>query len=212
MVGKYIAIIDYNMGNIKSVENAFKSIDIRVEVTSNVNIIKKAFAVVLPGVGAFKDAIINLEKLKLYSTIIDIIKSGKPFLGICIGMQILFEYGYEGGKSRGFGIFNGNVERIPFSPGIKIPHMGWNRIKIIKKKSPIFKGIKNEESFYFVHSYHAVCNDKNIISSLTEYGINIVSSIEHENIFGLQFHPEKSSKSGLQILKNFADIAEIWNI
>jgi glutamine amidotransferase len=203
----YIAIINYNMGNIKSVENAFKIIGAQVKVTSSPNIIRKAEAVVLPGVGAFQDAVKNLKQLRLYDSVIEATGSEKPFLGICIGLQVLFEYGKEGGKSDGLGIFKGSVERIP--PGVKIPHMGWNKIKIVKEKSLLFKNIKNGESFYFVHSYHVFCDDENLISSLTEYGINLVSSIEYKNIYGLQFHPEKSSISGLQILKNFASIAGI---
>jgi len=201
----YIAIINYNMGNIKSVENAFKTIGAQVKVTSSPYIIRKAEAVVLPGVGAFQDAVNNLKQLKLYDSVIEATGSGKPFLGICIGLQVLFEYGKEGGTSDGLGIFKGSVEKIP--PGVKIPHMGWNKIKIIKEKSLIFKDIKDGESFYFVHSYHVVCDDESLVSSLSEYGVNIISSIEYKNIYGLQFHPEKSSSGGLQILKNFASIA-----
>jgi len=201
----YIAIINYNMGNIKSVENAFKIIGVQVKVTSSPNVIRKAEAVVFPGVGAFQDAVNNLRKLNLYKAVIEATGSGKPFLGICIGLQVLFEYGKEGGISNGLGIFKGSVEKIP--PGVKIPHMGWNKIKIVKGKSLLLKDIKDGESFYFVHSYHVVCNDESLVSSLTEYGVNIVSSIEYKNIYGLQFHPEKSSRSGLQILKNFASIA-----
>ncbi|MBM3709457.1 MAG: imidazole glycerol phosphate synthase subunit HisH [Actinobacteria bacterium] len=201
----YIAIINYNMGNIKSVENAFKIIGAQVKVTSSPSVIRKAEAVVLPGVGAFQDAVNNLKQLKLYDSVIEVTGSGKPFLGICIGLQVLFEYGKEGGISDGLGIFKGSVERI--LPGVKIPHMGWNKIKIAKVKSLLFKDIKDGESFYFVHSYHVVCDDESLVSSLTEYGVNIVSSIEYKNIYGLQFHPEKSSRSGLQILKNFASIA-----
>jgi len=201
----YIAIINYNMGNIKSAENAFKVIGVQVKVTSSPNVIRKAEAVVFPGVGAFQDAVNNLRKLNLYKAVIEATGSGKPFLGICIGLQVLFEYGKEGGISNGLGIFKGSVEKIP--PGVKIPHMGWNKIKIVKGKSLLLKDIKDGESFYFVHSYHVVCNDESLVSSLTEYGVNIVSSIEYKNIYGLQFHPEKSSRSGLQILKNFASIA-----
>jgi glutamine amidotransferase len=201
----YIAIIDYNMGNIKSVENAFKKIGAEVKVTDKPEIISRARAVVLPGVGAFMDAIGNLKRLGLYECIIDTIARNKPFLGICIGLQVLFEYSTEGAKSLGLGIFKGSVEKIP--DGVKIPHMGWNKVRIIKKESRLFKGIVSGESFYFVHSYHAVCTDKEIISSITDYGIDIVSSIEKGNAYALQFHPEKSSTFGLKVLKNFMDIA-----
>ncbi len=203
----YIAIIDYNMGNIKSVENAFKKIGANVKVTDKPEIISKSKAVVLPGVGAFVDAIGNLKRLGLYDCVIDTIRKEKPFLGICIGLQILFEYSMEGGKSPGLGIFKGSVEKIPDI--VKIPHMGWNRIEILKNQSRLFKGILSGESFYFVHSYHALCTDKEIISSTTGYGIDIVSSIEKGNAYGLQFHPEKSSTFGLQVLKNFIEIASL---
>ncbi len=201
----YIAIIDYNMGNIKSVENAFKRIGADVKVTDKPEVISGANAVVLPGVGAFMDAIENLKRLSLYECIVNTIDGGKPFLGICIGLQVLFEHSMEGAKSPGLGIFKGSVEKIP--DGVKIPHMGWNRIKIIKKESRLFKGIVSGESFYFVHSYHAVCTDKEIISSTTDYGTDIVSSIERGNAYAVQFHPEKSSTFGLKVLKNFVEIA-----
>jgi len=201
----YIAIIDYNMGNIKSVENAFKRIGADVKVTDKPEVICRAKAVVLPGVGAFRDAIGNLKRLGLYECIFDTIARDKPFLGICIGLQVLFEHSMEGAKSPGLSIFKGSVEKIP--DGVKIPHMGWNKVRIIKKDSRLFKGIVSGESFYFVHSYYAVCKDKGIISSTTDYGIEIASSIEEGNTYALQFHPEKSSTFGLKILKNFMEIA-----
>jgi glutamine amidotransferase len=202
----YIAIVDYNMGNIKSVENAFRRIGADVKVTAKPEIISGAKAVVLPGVGAFRDAIGNLKRLGLFECIIDTIARDKPFLGICIGLQVLFEYSMEGAKSLGLGIFKGSVEKIP--DGVKIPHMGWNKIGIIKKESRLFQGIVSGESFYFVHSYHAVCADREIISSTTDYGIDIVSSIEKGNAYAVQFHPEKSSTYGLKVLKNFMEIAQ----
>jgi glutamine amidotransferase len=202
----YIAIVDYNMGNIKSVENAFRRIGADVKVTAKPEIISGAKAVVLPGVGAFRDAIGNLKRLGLFECIMDTIARDKPFLGICIGLQVLFEYSMEGAKSLGLGIFKGSVEKIP--DGVKIPHMGWNKIGIIKKESRLFQGIVSGESFYFVHSYHAVCADREIISSITDYGIDIVSSIEKGNAYAVQFHPEKSSTYGLKVLKNFMEIAQ----
>jgi glutamine amidotransferase len=200
-----IAIIDYNMGNIKSVENAFKRIGADVKVTDKPEVIRRAKAVVLPGVGAFRDAIGNLKRLGLCECIFDTIARDKPFLGICIGLQVLFEHSMEGTKSPGLSIFKGSVEKIP--DGVKIPHMGWNKVRIIKKDSRLFKGIVSGESFYFVHSYYAVCEDKGIISSTTDYGIEIASSIEKGNTYALQFHPEKSSTFGLKVLKNFMEIA-----
>jgi imidazole glycerol-phosphate synthase subunit HisH len=203
----YIAIINYNMGNIKSVENALKKIGASVKVTSSPLIVKNAASVILPGVGAYRDAVKNLSELGLYECTTDAIKSGKPFLGICIGLQLMFEYSMEGGKSPGFGIFSGTVRKIP--AGVKIPHMGWNRLCIRKRDSRLLKGINDGESFYFVHSYYADSNQDDIISSTAEYGIDIVSSIEKDNVFGLQFHPEKSSTMGLNILKNFMEISRL---
>jgi imidazole glycerol-phosphate synthase subunit HisH len=201
----YIAVINYNMGNIKSVANAFISLGISIEVTHDPEVIINASGVVLPGVGAFRDAVKNLKDLNLHNAIKETIKQNRPFLGICIGLQVLFEYGTEGQKCSGLGIFKGSVEKIP--SGFKIPHMGWNRLKIIKKDSRIFKDIKDGESFYFVHSYSAVPADFSIVSSTAEYGSELVASIEYRNTFGLQFHPEKSSLCGLKILSNFADMA-----
>jgi glutamine amidotransferase len=202
----YIAIINYNIGNIKSVENAFIKIGAEIKVTKNPGIIINADAVVLPGVGSFGDAVKNLKELKLYDVIKEIIYCGTPFLGICIGLHVLFEFGMEGGKNKGLGIFKGIVKKIP--EGVKIPHMGWNRLKILNKKSKLLEGIKDGESFYFVHSYLAECEDKSIISSTTDYGVDIAASVEYKNTYGVQFHPEKSSTCGLQILSNFVNIAK----
>ena len=200
----YIAIIDYKMGNIKSVENSFKKAGARIEVTSDPEKIKNASAVILPGVGAYRDAFHNLEEMGLIEPINEIIGK-KPFLGICIGMQLLFEYSTEGGKNKGLGIFKGFVGRIP--PGVKIPHIGWNQIEI-KKESKLLKNIRQGENFYFVHSYHVIPEDKSIISTITDYGTSIVASIEQDNIFGFQFHPEKSSTCGQQLIRNFIDLVE----
>lgn len=201
-----IAVINYNMGNIKSVENAFRGMDIGTLTTGDPETINRCTAVVLPGVGSFKDAIRNLKKLGLYDVIKNIISANKPFLGICIGLQVLLKYGTEGGVSKGLDVFAGTVEKIPSQKGIKIPHMGWNKIRIIKENSRLFKGIKQSESFYFVHSYFVRPAEPGIVSSMTDYGTDIVSSIEKNNCFGVQFHPEKSSSCGLLVLKNFADI------
>jgi len=202
----YIAIINYNMGNIKSVENAFLKIGTEVKVTKSPDLIVKADAVVLPGVGAFGDAVKNLKELKLYDVIKETISSETPFLGICIGLQVLFEFGTEGGKNKGLGVLKGIIKKIP--EGVKIPHMGWNRLKILNKKSKLLEGIKNGESFYFIHSYFAECEDKSIISSTTDYGVDITASVENKNTYGVQFHPEKSSTCGLRILSNFVNIAK----
>ncbi|TET51239.1 MAG: imidazole glycerol phosphate synthase subunit HisH [Actinomycetota bacterium] len=200
----YIAIIDYRMGNIKSVENSFKNSGAAVKVTSDPEVIRSADAVVLPGVGAYRDAYNNIEKMGLVEPIYENIRK-KPFLGICLGMQLLFEYSLEDGKNNGLGIFKGFVDRIP--PGVKIPHIGWNQLEI-KKESKLLKDIKSGENFYFVHSYHIVPEDRSLISSTTDYGTDLVASIEEDNIFGFQFHPEKSSTIGQQLIKNFISLAE----
>lgn len=199
----FIAIIDYNMGNISSVNSALKRIGADVRVTNSVRVINNAEALVLPGVGGYRDAYRNLEKLKL----IEVLKkniSKKIFLGICLGMQLLFEYSMENGRNEGFGIFKGSVEKIP--PVVKVPHMGWNQLKILNKRSRILKGIREGENFYFVHSYYVKPENKDIINSITDYGIDITAGIENDNIYGIQFHPEKSSSWGLKLLENF------WNI
>ncbi|MCK5567827.1 MAG: imidazole glycerol phosphate synthase subunit HisH, partial [Actinomycetia bacterium] len=166
--------------------------------------IKDASAVILPGVGAYREGFNNLKEMDLIKPIYESIEK-KPFLGICLGMQLLFEYSLENGKNRGLGIFKGFVDRIP--PGVKIPHMGWNQLEI-KKESKLLKDIKSGENFYFVHSYHIVPEDKSLISSTTDYGTDLVASIEEDNIFGFQFHPEKSSTIGQQLIKNFISLAE----
>jgi len=198
-----IAIINYNMGNIRSVENALKKLPVEVALASDARTIEEADAVILPGVGAFSDAMKNLYRMGLVEAIKRAVVQ-KPFLGICLGLQLLFDYSLEDGKTEGLKVFAGSVERIP--AGVKVPHMGWNSIEMLKK-SPVFEGIGNGEYFYFVHSYHAVCKDRSIVSSVTRHGIEIVSSIECGNVFAFQFHPEKSSGAGLKMLGNFCNLA-----
>jgi len=201
----YIAIIDYGMGNISSVKNSFIRAGADIKVTSDPAAIAGAGAVILPGVGAYRDAYLNLEKRDLVKAIRQAVRE-KPFLGICLGMQLLFDYSLEDGRNRGLGILRGSVRKIP--PGVKIPHMGWNQVEIKMKESRIFSGIKDGEYFYFVHSYHAVPDDPSIISSTTEYGTDLAASVEKDNIFGFQFHPEKSSNRGQVLVKNFISLAE----
>ena len=200
---KIIGIVDYGMGNLRSVSKAFEYLGYKTKIIQSKDEIKSITHLVLPGVGAFKDAIANLEKIKLKEEIIKFIESKKPFLGICLGYQILFSISEEFGLHKGFDILKGRVKKFPNL--IKIPHMGWNKIYIISN-SPIFKEIPDESYFYFNHSFYVDVEDKNIISSLTDYGVKFASSISYENIFAVQFHPEKSQKLGLKLLNNFAKI------
>lgn len=201
----YIALIDYGLGNIKSVENSFLKIGADIRVTADPDVINRSAAVILPGVGSYRDGFLNLDKRGLIGPVRDSIKS-KPFLGICLGMQLLFEYSLEDGRNKGLAVFKGAVQKIP--PGVKIPHMGWNQIDIIKKDSKILKGVPDGENFYFVHSYHAVPEDSSIVSGTTYHGASLVASIEKDNVYGFQFHPEKSSTAGQNLIKNFLSLAK----
>ena len=208
-----IAIIDYGMGNLRSVQKGFEKVGYDTIVTSNSEDILSADGVVLPGVGAFKDCMNNLREGKLIDPIHKIIEEGKPFLGICLGLQLLFTESEEFGIHKGLGIIKGRVVKFSFSTqGLKIPHMGWNSIKKSGQKnqfSPMFEGIPDNSYFYFVHSYYVVPEDDNIVASKTDYGIDFVSSISKDNIFACQFHPEKSQEMGLRLLKNFGDICKV---
>ena len=204
MRSKKIVIIDYKMGNIKSVYNAFKFLNVDVVVSNNKKIIKDSYGIVIPGVGAFGDAVRNLEKLNIFDFLKEEIKN-KPYLGICLGLQLLFEKSEESLDVSGFGILKGEVVKFK-SKNIKIPHIGWNKVKIIKRNK-LFENIRNNLFFYFDHSYYVKPKDKKIISGITDYGEKFVSAVNSENIFGVQFHPEKSQEDGLKILRNFAEIA-----
>ena len=197
-----IALVDYGMGNLRSVEKALEKVGFNVLRTSNPEDLDKADAVVVPGVGAFGDAIHNLERFGLKNKIIEVINQGKPYLGICLGLQILFEYGYEFGQHEGLGILKGSVVRFDEKLPIKIPHMGWNQIHK-KKDSKMFEGIKDGEFFYFVHSYYANPEDKTVVATTTDYAIDFCSSVEVDNLWAVQFHPEKSQTAGLKLLENF---------
>lgn len=203
---KTIAIVDYGMGNLRSVEKGFMHVGADVRVVNDPQGVKNASAIVLPGVGAFGDCIRNLNDLGLIDPILCGIKSGKPFLGICLGLQILFEESEEFGQSRGLGVFKGRVPRFPESD-LKVPHMGWNRINI-KQKAPILDGIEDGSFFYFVHSYYVAPEDKSIIAATTEYGIEFTSMVWQDNVFATQFHPEKSQAAGLKVLKGFSDFVK----
>ncbi len=204
-----IAIIDYGMGNLRSVQKGFEKVGHEAIVTSNYKDILSADGVVLPGVGAFKDCMRNLREGGLIDTIHKVIDDAKPFLGICLGLQLLFTEGEEFGIHKGLDIIKGRVVRFSFSTqGLKIPHMGWNNIGI-KRRHPVFENIQDNSYFYFVHSYYVVPEDDNIVASKTDYGVEFVSSISKDNIFACQFHPEKSQEMGLRLLKNFGEICKV---
>jgi len=207
-----IAMVDYDMGNLRSVSNAFRRLGAKVSLTRDPSVIAGASHVVLPGVGAFKDCMANLERFGLIEPVIKSIESGKPFLGICLGLQLLFEEGLEFGLHKGLGILKGQVVRFDDhmrgSDGVrlKIPHMGWNDIRQ-EKDSLLLKGIPDGSYFYFVHSYYALPAEPEAVNlTTTDYGVRFTSAIEFDNIMACQFHPEKSQALGLRIIKNFMEI------
>jgi glutamine amidotransferase len=202
-----IAIIDYGMGNLRSVQKGFECVGHDAVITDNPEIIEDASSIVLPGVGAFRDAISQLENLGLIEPILSSIKSGKPYLGICLGLHLLFSSSEEFGKTPGLDIIKGEVKRFTH-PGLKIPHMGWNqiRLKVKGEELKVLKEIPDGTYFYFVHSYYVVPEDESVIATTTHYGIEFTSMIWKDNIYATQFHPEKSQKAGLSILKAFGEI------
>lgn len=199
-----IAIIDYDAGNLKSVEKALKFLGEEAVITRQKEEILNADKVILPGVGAFGDAMHNLNQFGLVDVIKELVDLGKPFLGICLGLQLLFERSEESPGVEGLGILKGEILRIPDCPGLKIPHMGWNSLKI-KPEAKLFKGLE-DPYVYFVHSYYLKAADESIVAATTEYSTIIHASVQSGNVFACQFHPEKSSRVGLQILRNFAEI------
>ena len=208
-----IAVIDYGMGNLRSVQKALEHVGAKVIVTNDPKLIISADSVVLPGVGAFKDCMANLTQLKLVDPIRKFIDGGKPFLGICLGLQVLFEESEEYGPVAGLGIlpgkgvkFSRNISETKNGQLIKVPHMGWNKIEV-KKKEPLFENIDViAPYFYFVHSYYVVPKDKNMVATVTNYGIEFVSGIQYKNIYAFQFHPEKSQTMGLALLERFSNL------
>lgn len=198
-----IAIIDYDAGNLKSVEKALLHIGETPAVTRDPDVIRRADRVILPGVGAFGDAMGRLREYGLVDVIRDAAVSGKPFLGICLGLQLLFESSEESPGVEGLGILKGRIRRIPACPGLKIPHIGWNSLEI-RPDAALFRGIENGAYVYFVHSYYLEAEDPGIVAATAEYGVRIHASVESGSLFACQFHPEKSGEIGLQILKNFA--------
>lgn len=200
-----IAIIDYDAGNIKSVEKAMHYLGRQVEITRDRNKILSADHVILPGVGAFGDAMEKIRKYGLEDVIRQVVDQKTPFLGICLGLQLLFQESEESPGVKGLGILKGRIRRIPAAPGLKIPHMGWNTLEM-QGNGRLFKGMEGEPFVYFVHSYYLEAEDEEIVKAVTYYGTRIHASVEKDQVFACQFHPEKSSSTGLQILKNFVEL------
>lgn len=198
-----ITIVDYGMGNLRSVSRAFENQGFEVQVTSEMDKIYDASGLVLPGVGHFGACVRNLQKLRLTDAIDNHIKEGKPFLGICLGLQILFEQSDESPGYPGLGVLGGKVSRFPRSRNLKVPHMGWNQIHF-DSDSPILSGIPDGSWFYFVHSYYVEPSESEVNMITSDYGVTFTAAVERDNIFACQFHPEKSSDLGLRMLKNFA--------
>ena len=200
-----IAIIDYDAGNIKSVEKAFQYIGEDTVVSRDKDVILSADKVVLPGVGSFGDAMEKLRDYDLIDTINKVVENNTPFLGICLGLQLLFESSDETPGVEGLGILKGKILRIPDKPGFKIPHIGWNSLELTNN-GRLFKGIEEQSYVYFVHSYYLKAGREEDVTATTEYSALIHASVEHDNVFACQFHPEKSSEIGLKILKNFVEL------
>ena len=202
-----IGIIDYDAGNLKSVEKALHYLGKEVIVTRDPEQLRQVDKVILPGVGAFGDAMAKLKEYHLDTLIHEIADSGKPFLGICLGLQLLFEESEESPGVEGLGILKGKIKRIPDEDGLKVPHIGWNSLHL-EHNGRLFQNIPENSYVYFVHSYYLEAQDPEIVKASTEYGVQIHASVEKGNVFACQFHPEKSSETGLRILKNFAEIEE----
>lgn len=200
-----IAIIDYQMGNLRSVQKGFEKVGHSAEITSDPKVLAGADRIVLPGVGGFRDAIAELRRRDLVGPIQDMIAAGKPFLGICLGLQLLFDVSYEDGEHEGLGIVSGKVLRFDVPPEFKVPHMGWNQAEIVRP-APILAGIEEGSHFYFVHSYHVVPDDPNVVAVEADYHQPFCAMICRDTLFATQFHPEKSQANGLQLLRNFAEL------
>jgi imidazole glycerol-phosphate synthase subunit HisH len=203
-----IAVVDYGMGNLRSVSKALERVGGRVTVTADPRALKKAEKVVLPGVGAFRDAIANLQALGLDEAVVEAIEDGKPFLGICLGQQLLFERSYEDGEYKGLAVFEGEVVKFdadPSQPECKIPQIGWNRVNF-RTDSPFVAGIPSGTFFYFVHSYYVAPDDEALVAGETDYLARFASAVARDNVFACQFHPEKSQRWGLKLLENFVGL------
>ena len=203
-----IALLDYGAGNLRSVEKALRFVGGDVRLVQSPEEMKDASAVVLPGVGAFDDCVNAMQRQELLAASREFIKTGRPFLGICVGYQAMFERSEEfDSRAAGLGLFAGSVVRFPAGQGLKIPQIGWNQIEIVKPECPIFKGVENGSHVYFVHSFYPQPEDDSIAACRTSYGVEFASAIWRDNVFATQFHPEKSQKVGLTILENFVKLA-----
>jgi glutamine amidotransferase len=200
-----IAIIDYGMGNLRSVQKAFEKVGHQAIVTSDPAQVAAAAKVVLPGVGAFEDAAAELRRLDLVKPVLQAIDSGKPFLGICLGLQLLFDVSYENGRHEGLGVLRGECVRFDLPKDFAVPHMGWNQLNI-RRPAPVLSGIAEGAYVYFVHSYYVVPKDAKVIAAETDYGGPFCAMVWRDNVFATQFHPEKSQAEGLKMLKNFAEL------
>ena len=198
-----MVIIDYGMGNLRSVQKAIEAIGHRAEITNDPDVVRRAERVILPGVGAFADAAAELERTGLGAAFCDAVRAGRPGLGVCLGLQLLFDVSEEDGEHRGLGLLPGRVVRFRSSPGLKIPHMGWNTLRI-KRPAPIFAGLGPDPSVYFVHSYHAVAARAEDVAAEADHPDPFPAVVWRENLIGCQFHPEKSQKVGLAMYANFA--------
>jgi glutamine amidotransferase len=198
-----ILIVDYGMANLRSVQKAFEKVGAAAEITGDPNRVGEADKLVLPGVGAFRDAIARLRETGLDAPILAHVRAGKPFFGICLGLELLFTKSYEDGEYDGLNLFPGDVVRFKHVPGLKVPHMGWNQLHV-RRPAPVLADLPPEPSVYFVHSYYVAPRDAAIIATQTDYPTPFTSAIWHENVFATQFHPEKSQRVGLTMLHNFA--------
>ena len=200
-----IAIIDYGVGNLRSVEKALQFIGQNAVTTSDINVVRRADAVVLPGVGAYSDAVRSLEDYGMVEVVKETVTQNKPFLGICLGMQLLFDYSEEGGENvKGLGLFSGAIKGLPQTSGLKVPHMGWNSLRV--NACPLFAGLPENPYVYFVHSFYLEAKDRALVAAACEYGIPFDAAIGSGKVYATQFHPEKSGETGLTILRNWAAV------
>ena len=200
-----IVIVDYGMANLRSVQKAFEKVGHPAAISGDPQQVREADKVVLPGVGAFRDAIARLREAHLDAPLIEHVRAGKPFLGVCLGLQLLFTTGHEDGVHPGLDLFPGDVVRFPDVPGLKVPHMGWNQLRV-KRRAPEQKDVPEGGAVYFVHSYYVVPKDPGIVAAETDYPTPFTSAIWCDNVFATQFHPEKSQRIGLSMLRNFAEL------